>query len=128
MFEIGFKFLKFCIVGSLGLVIDFGTTFFFKEKVKINKYVSNSFGFVLATISNYLFNKYWTFENIDPGALIQFTKFISVSLIGLALNNLIIYILINKKGSKFYWAKLIAIVVVVIWNFVANYYFTFSTT
>lgn len=128
MFEIGFKFLKFCFVGLLGLVIDFGTTFFFKEKVKINKYVSNSFGFVLATISNYLFNKYWTFENIDPDALIQFTKFISVSLIGLALNNLIIYILINKKGSKFYWAKLIAIIVVVIWNFGANYYFTFSTS
>jgi putative flippase GtrA len=126
MFEIGFKFLKFCVVGSLGLGIDFGTTFFLKEKVKINKYVSNSLGFIFATFSNYLLNKYWTFEDTDPDALIQFTKFVSVSIVGLGFSNLIIYLLINKKGVKFYWAKIIAIGVVVLWNFIANYNYTFS--
>ena len=101
MFEIGFKFLKFCIVGSLGLSIDFGATYLLKEKIKINKYVSNSIGFILATFSNYLFNKYWTFKDTDPDALMQFTKFVSVSFVGLGFSNMIIYLLINKKGVKF---------------------------
>jgi putative flippase GtrA len=126
MFEIGFKFLKFCVVGFLGLGIDFGTTFLLKEKIKVNKYVSNSLGFIFATVSNYLFNKYWTFEDTNPDALIQFTKFVTVSLVGLLFSNLIIYLLINKRGTKFYWAKLIAIGVVVLWNFIANYNYTFS--
>tara|TARA_B110000285_G_C14839131_1_gene474499 strand:- start:52 stop:435 length:384 start_codon:yes stop_codon:yes gene_type:complete len=126
MFEIGFKFLKFCVVGSLGLGIDFGTTYSLKEKFKLNKYVSNSLGFIFATVSNYLFNKYWTFEDTNPDAIIQFTKFVAVSLVGLVFSNLIIYLLINKRGTKFYWAKLIAIGVVVIWNFIANYNYTFS--
>ena len=48
------KFLKFCIVGSSGMIIDFGTTWLLKEKVKINKYLANSTGFILAATSNYL--------------------------------------------------------------------------
>ena len=126
MFQIGFKFLKFCVVGFLGLGIDFGITYSLKEKFKFNKYVSNSLGFTFATVSNYLFNKYWTFEDTNPDAIIQFTKFVTVSLVGLLFSNLIIYLLINKKGTKFYWAKLIAIGVVVLWNFIANYNYTFS--
>jgi putative flippase GtrA len=40
------KFLKFCIVGSSGMVVDFGTTWFLKEKVRVNKYLANSAGFI----------------------------------------------------------------------------------
>ena len=125
MVEIGFKFLKFCIVGSLGLGIDFGITFLTKERLKINKYVANSLGFIFAASSNYFLNKVWTFQNKDPDAVLQFSKFILIALIGLGISNLIIYLLINKKNTRFYMAKLIAIGVVVLWNFIANYNFTF---
>ena len=126
MLELGLKFLKFCVVGSIGLGIDFGITFLAKEKIKINKYVANSLGFIFAATSNYLLNKIWTFQDTDPDALIQYSKFLLIAVIGLALNNLIVYLLINKRNTKFYLAKLIAVGVVVIWNFIANYNFTFS--
>ena len=125
MIEIGLKFVKFCVVGFSGLGIDFGITFLTKEKLRINKYVANSLGFIFAASSNYLLNKFWTFEDTNPEALVQYSKFILIALIGLGVNNLIVYLLINKKGTKFYLAKLIAIGVVVIWNFIANYNFTF---
>lgn len=127
MIDLGLKFLKFCIVGSLGLGIDFGITFLSKEKARWNKYVSNSLGFIAAASSNFFFNKFWTFNDSDPDQLIQYSKFILIALIGLAINNLIIYILINKWEAKFYRAKLIAVGVVVLWNFVANYNFTFTS-
>mgnify|MGYP001293249327 FL=1 len=57
------KFLKFGIVGSSGMIMDFGTTWLLKEKVKINKYVANSTGFILAATSNYLLNRFWTFHS-----------------------------------------------------------------
>ncbi len=106
--------------------IDFGITFIAKEKIKINKYIANSLGFIFAATSNYLFNKNWTFHDTQPYEIIQYSKYIGIAVIGLGLNNLIVYLLINKRKTPFYWAKLVAIGVVVIWNFIANYNFTFS--
>lgn len=125
MLEIGLKFLKFGTVGLTGLIIDFCITFLVKEKLRWNKYLANSLGFAFAATSNYLLNKAWTFQDTNPYALSQFSKYIFIALIGLIINNLIVYLLINKKKMTFYWAKLIAIAIVVIWNFVANYNFTF---
>jgi putative flippase GtrA len=125
MFELGLKFLKFCTVGFSGLAIDFGITYLTKEKLKFNKYVANSLGFIIASTSNYFLNKAWTFHDTNPDAITQFSKYIFIALIGLLLNNLIIYVLVNKKEVTFYWAKLIAIGIVVFWNFIANYNFTF---
>ena len=42
------KFLKFCIVGGSGVIIDFGITFVCKELLKLNKYAANSLGFICA--------------------------------------------------------------------------------
>ena len=125
MFELGFKFLKFSAVGLSGLAIDFCITFLTKEKLRLNKYFANSLGFVFAATSNYLLNKTWTFQDTNPYAVTQFSKYILISLIGLVINNLIIYLLVNKKEISFYWAKLVAIGIVVLWNFIANYNFTF---
>ncbi|MFT6136193.1 MAG: putative flippase GtrA [Cyclobacteriaceae bacterium] len=113
------------MVGFSGLAIDFGVTYLCKEKLKLNQYLSNSAGFVLAVISNYYFNRTWTFENTDPSIAEQFTLFLFISLVGLGLSNLIIFILIRYK-VRFYPAKLIAIVLVVIWNFTMNYYYAFA--
>lgn len=120
------QFIKFCLVGSLGLVIDFGCTFLLKEKININRYLANSAGFSVAVVSNYLLNKYWTFEDGDPEVFVQAQKFVIIALIGLAINNQIIYLLNNNRGLNFYVAKLVAIIVVVFWNFFANYFYTFS--
>lgn len=127
MLELGLKFLKFCTVGFSGLAIDFSITYLAKEKLKFNKYVANSLGFSIASTSNYFLNKVWTFHDTNPDAITQFSKYIFIALIGLLLNNLIIYLLVNKKEVTFYWAKLIAIGIVVFWNFIANYNFTFVT-
>ncbi len=125
MIDIGFKFFRFCLVGLSGMSIDYGITFLGKEKIKINKYVANGLGFLCAATSNFFFNKLWTFNDQSPDELVQYSKYLSFALIGLGINTLIIYLLINKRNMNFYWAKLIAIGIVVIWNFIANYNFTF---
>jgi putative flippase GtrA len=119
------QFVKFCVVGASGTVIDFGLTYLFKEKVHLNKYISNSIGFISAATSNYILNRIWSFENHNPAIGEQYMLFMSISLLGLLINNGVIYLLTKKLHMNFYVAKIIATGVVTLWNFVMNYLFTF---
>lgn len=119
------KFLKFCVVGFSGMVVDFGVTWLCKEKFRWNKYVSNSLGFTLAATNNYLWNRLWTFQSNNANIPIEYGKFFLISVIGLGINNFVIYFLHEKLKLNFYFAKIFAIGVVSIWNFGMNYLFTF---
>ena len=120
------RFLKFCIVGGSGVVVDFGITYLAKEFLKLNKYVANSLGFICAATSNYILNRTWTFGSNDPDVVMQYFRFFGFSLIGLAINNLVIYLLHGRVKWNFYIVKLIATCVVTFWNFSMNYIFTFQ--
>jgi putative flippase GtrA len=120
------QFFKFALVGSSGLFIDFGITFLLKEKLSFNKYFANSIGFSLAVISNYFLNKYWTFQDLNPEIFTQAGKFVLIAVIGLIINNQIIYLFNHEKRWNFYLTKVFAIGIVVVWNFSANCFYTFS--
>src|SRR5258706_13039336 len=88
-----FKFLKFGVVGMSGMAIDFGITYLFKEKIKINKYAANTFGFFSAASSNFILNRIWTFQSDDPAVAFQYLKFLSLSIIGVLISNGIFFLL-----------------------------------
>ncbi len=119
------RFIRFGMVGLLGTGIDFGMTWLCKEQLKINKYLANTIGFSCAVCSNYLLNRFWTFESTDNHIMLQFSKFLVVALMGLAINNLLLYLLVKKVKYNFYLLKLIVTGVVVFWNFFANLLYTF---
>lgn len=119
------RFIRFGIVGASGMVVDFGITWLCKEKLRWNKYLSNSLGFVTAATNNYLWNRVWTFESESQAVAREYISFVVIALIGLGLNNLIIYLLHDKLRLNFYLSKLIAIGCVTLWNFSMNYVFTF---
>ena len=119
------KLIKFCFVGFSGMIIDFGLTFLCKEKIRMNKYVSNAIGLLSAATSNYYLNRIWTFHSLNPAIAVEYSKFIFFSIIGLGLNTLIIWLLIKKLDMNFYVSKLFAIFVVTFWNFFINLAYTF---
>ena len=120
------KLLKFGLTGLLGLGIDFGITWLLKEKLRVNKYLANSCGFTLAVCCNFWLNRHWTFGSNNPLWLQEFAKFLIVSLIGLLLNTGFLYFFHHKKNTNFYRAKFLSIVLVFVWNFSANFIFTFK--
>ncbi len=126
MYPFILKIIKFGLTGLLGMSIDFGTTWLCKERLKWNRYVANSCGFTLAVINNYWINRRWTFNSGNPFWLKEFGRFLIISLIGLLLNNIIIYFFHQRKATNFYLAKFVAILIVFVWNFCANFFFTFS--
>ena len=121
-----FKFIRFAVVGASGLVIDFGLTYLFKEKLKLNKYVASGVGFFAAATSNFFFNRNWTFGSSHPDVAGQYLKFIAFALIGLGINSAIVWLLNDRLKRNFYFSKAMATVIVTCWNFVANFLFTFK--
>lgn len=119
------RFVRFGIVGASGMVVDFGVTWLCKEKLHWNKYLSNSLGFILAATNNYFWNRLWTFQSESVEIVREYSTFVLIALVGLGLNNLIIWLLHEKARLNFYLSKLIAIGCVMVWNFSMNYLFTF---
>ena len=125
LWTIFWRFVRFGVVGVSGMVVDFSVTWLCKEKFHWNKYVSNSLGFITAATNNYIWNRLWTFESQNDSVAREYLSFLIISVIGLGLNNLIIYLLHERMKLNFYLSKLIAIGIVTLWNFTLNYVITF---
>ena len=129
------KFIKFAVVGASGAVIDFGLTALCKGIFGIPELLSNAIGFTVAATSNYFLNRVWTWRSTSKEVGIEYAKFFFVSLVGLGLNSLIVFLLkdisivprfVDTTLDWDFWvAKVIATAIVMVWNFLANNYFTF---
>ena len=80
---------------------------------------------MIAASSNYILNRIWTFDSINQYIKTEYLSFIFVSTVGLLINNLTLWVVLK---FNFYLSKIGAIGVVTIWNFLANYSFTFGHT
>lgn len=120
------KFVKFSLVGFSGVFVDFGITFLAKENFRIQKYIANAMGFTMAASSNYMLNRIWTFHSTNPNVMLEFTRFFVIALIGLGINMLIIWAMNGKFKVNFYVSKLFATLLVTLWNFLINAYYTFA--
>ena len=118
--------VKYGLVGLSGMAIDFTITWLCKEKLGINKYLSNAVGFCFAVTSNFIFNRQWTFESHTQEYTGQFARFILVALTGLLINNLLLYLFVKKFNLNFYVLKLTVIGCVFLWNYLLNLLFTFN--
>lgn len=120
------QFIKWSIVGTIGAVIDFSLLFLLHQVLGINVYFSNTISFTAAVINNYLLNRYWTFRGMKhKEASKQLPQFYLVSVGGYILNQLLLAFFIEIVFLAWYWAKALATIVVLTWNFVVNRIWTF---
>jgi putative flippase GtrA len=120
------KVFKFVVVGSTAFVIDFSSTYLFKEKVKVNKYVANTFAFIISASYNFVLNRWWTWGVQDHQVVSQAFKFAGVMTTGLLITSGLIYIFSDRMKFNFYIAKLIGVSVAMVWNFTMNNFVTFG--
>ena len=123
-----FVFIRYAIVGISGTIIDFLTFVllrhnfsFFQDHILL----ANSCGFILAVINNFWWNKIWTFEDKSNNYKKQFSKFLIVSLAGLALSNFFIFLFVKILKINPELSKIITSGIVMFWNFLANKLWTF---
>ena len=124
------QFLKFAVVGTIGAAVDFSILIALKELFHVNLYVANTVSFTAAVLSNYLWNSFWTFGDQPKQHGRQLVQFVIVSIIGLFINQAILYLFNDLLGLHVFRfgymvAKAIATIVVLFWNFAANKLWTF---
>lgn len=124
--EFVFKFLKFGVVGFSGVFVNFGITYVCKEWLKLNKYLSNILGFIFAATTNYLLNRWWTFQSTNPQIGTEYLKYFIIAVIGLGIDTLTVYMLNSKLKWNFYLSKIFAVGASTLWNFFGNLLFTFA--
>jgi len=161
------RFIKFAVVGSIGFLVDFG---FFnllsgpfrallaegqavhdlmvglglmaEQVLKLGPTFAGTVSFVAAIVSNFLWNRYWTYpDSRSKSRRKQFSMFMLVSVIGIIIRLPIITLLHEPFARPFeqipllqpYAARLgdnaalaVAVVVVMFWNFFANRYWTYN--
>lgn len=115
------QILKFGIVGGIATVIDFAVLFVLKEFVGINEIIANTISFIVSVIYNYIASVTWVFDvDKEKDSKKQFIIFIFFSVIGLLINNLILWICIDKLDIYYLIGKLLATFVVMVFNFVTR--------
>ncbi len=127
------RFTRFLTVGAVGTVLDFSLLTLLKL-AGMPTLFANSISFLAGLINNFTFNRLWTFQDVaQPNWKKQLAQFTAVSLVGLALNNIILLSLEGALGNLlgqpdlgYLPAKVIATGVVVFWNYFANRFWTFK--
>lgn len=111
------QFLRYLIAGGTATAIDFIVLYIFVEFLSIWYILAATFSFIIALTISFFLNKFWTFKNGDKKISSQMVKFLIVNLIGLGINLIILYILVEFFFLWYLFAKVFATAVAVIWNF-----------
>ncbi len=119
-------FVRYCVVGVIGTLVDVGSLYIFIEYMKMPLLIATTLAFLLAVINNFVLNKIWTFGNSSKNYKKLFIKFLIVSVVGLILTDFLMYVQVEMFAIWYIYAKLITSGVVLTWNFLANKYWTFS--
>ncbi len=112
--------LKYVLVGLICMVIDFGVTWLLLPSVHL--LVANSIGFLVANAANFLLAHRWVFQSKVPSSqsVSTYMAVLLVSLVGLALSNLVVWVSISLWGAHFLIGKFLAASIGLIWNFGAR--------
>ena len=115
------QIFKFGIVGGSAFVIDYGIMIALTEVVGINYLISSGISFAVSVIYNYILSVRWVFEVEKIGdKRKEFIVFIVLSLIGLALNQLLMWVTVSGIHIFYMVAKILVTVVVMIYNFITR--------
>ncbi len=124
--------MRYGAVGALGVATDVAVMLALVKYAGLAPALANATGFVFATGQNFVLNRRLTFpESRGLAPSRQLTRFFFVSLVGLAIN-LPVFLFVDSSlrpylGHHSYKvAKLFAVGVVLVWNFLANRLWTFS--
>lgn len=119
-----FQIFKFGIVGFLAFLIDFGMLLVLTEYVGMFYLVSAAVSFLVSNIFNYAFSMRFVFVGRN-GADKQkeFLVFFLLSLVGLGMNQLGLYVFVELCSVFYIYAKIIVTAIVMLWNFISKKYF-----
>jgi putative flippase GtrA len=115
------QFGKFAAVGILCFGIDYGLMVLLTEFTALGYFWSGAISFVLSVIVNYFLSMRYVFqgrEELTPAQ--EMTIFVALSLIGLALNQMFMWIAVEFFRLFYAIAKIFSTMLVTTYNFISR--------
>lgn len=113
--------MKFVIVGGLSFVLDFIIYYVLKNFFSVYYIVAGFFSFTLSLIFNYLMSMKFVFKSKDDlKKTHEFIIFVTLSVIGLGINLLCLYILVDLFNINDLIAKILVAGIVMVFNFITR--------
>jgi len=119
------QFFRYIFVGGVATIIDMGSLYVFTSMAGIHYLISAAIAFVFGVMANYLMSIVWVFKTTGNFKR-EITLFVIIGLGGLILNEIIIWLLVEKVSLYYMIAKAIAVVIVLVWNFGMRKKFVFA--
>lgn len=115
------QLFRYGFVGGLAFVVDYGTLFCLTHFAGVPYLLSAAIAFILGLVTNYLISISWVFSHTGKMRIWQeFLAFTVIGLIGLALNEGIMYVGTDLLQLHYMVSKLISTAIVFFWNFFAR--------
>lgn len=114
------QLFKFGIVGVIAAVVDVGVLVLFKELLNTEVLLASTISFCISVTVNYLLSMSFVFKSRGEGKLREFIVFVALSVGGLCLNQLILWIGVSFTDVYYLIVKFIAMVIVPAYNFITR--------
>ncbi|MFR5869313.1 MAG: GtrA family protein [Acutalibacteraceae bacterium] len=112
---------RFGVIGVLAFAIDYGFLYAFTEWLGIHYLISSVLSFSISVIFNYIASVLWVFDvKQETSKTRNFILFIIFSVIGLGINQLVMWLGVESLGLHYMLVKIFATAVVMVWNFVTR--------
>ena len=113
------QILKFGVVGGIAFVIDYGILFLLAKVIGLNELISAAISFIISLTFNYFLSTKWVFDakKQTPKEVIIF---VLLSIVGLGINEVLIYLGTKKLGIDVMIVKLFATAIVMVYNFITR--------
>ena len=122
-----FQLLRYGFVGGVAFVADYGLLYVLTEFAGVQYLVSAALAFVAGLTVNYLLSNLIVFKaHRLESRLAEFLVFAVIGVVGLALNEAIMYCCSDIIGMHYMVSKLVSTVTVFFWNFFARKLTLFS--
>lgn len=115
------QILKFGVVGVLAFLIDYGVMILLTECFHVYYLLSALISFIVSVIFNYIASMRYVFVGKEEMSKTrEFLIFVILSVIGLGINELFMWLIVDKGNLHYMISKIIVTAIVMVWNFVTR--------